>query len=622
MEESAPISTLDPSSHGQGWSHRSGSSSRRSRDRPGPKVLGQLLVETGAVTETELEAALEQQLGTGQRIGALLVENGHADEEAVARCLAIQLDLPYEPPPLRPESSTLRIVSADLARRGRVLPLTRASRSLRLAMADPLDLGVLDDVQFQCGMRVEPCVASPSAVLDGIAHGYDDVVQDLLGDAPESPPDEKEEDAAAALERAARAAPVVRLVEHALHEAVREGASDIHVEAQEGELLVRYRLDGILRTVLTLPPDKQEAVISRVKIMAGMDISVKRKPQDGGLALRHGKRELNLRVSSLPVRNGEKVVVRILDPEKAPRSLGEIGLLEDDLIRLRGLLAASQGVILAAGPTGSGKSSTLFAAMVELDREGRNLVTLEDPVEYRLPGANQVQMNPKAGLTFPAALRSVLRQDPDIIMVGEIRDRETAEIAMAAAVTGHLVLSTIHTVDAPGAITRLLNMGVPPYLLAGGLSAVVAQRLVRRLCRTCRGRRGSDCPDCPDGYRGRTGVFQLLAMTDGLREGVVQGASLARIRRMASEGGMGSLRDDALRKVAEGTTSPHEIGRILQGESGSTVPCPACEGEVPAGSRGCPWCGAPRSLFCTCDQELRSGWRFCPTCLRKVPPAG
>jgi type II secretory ATPase GspE/PulE/Tfp pilus assembly ATPase PilB-like protein len=228
-------------------------------------------------------------------------------------------------------------------------------------------------------------------------------------------------------------------------------------------------------------------------------------------------------------------------------------------------------------------------------------------------------MNPRAGLTFPAALRSVLRQDPDIIMVGEIRDRETAEIAMAAAITGHLVLSTVHTVDAPGAITRLLNMGVPPYLLAGGLAGVLAQRLVRRVCRTCRGRRGSACPDCPDGYRGRTGVFQLLVMTDVLREGVVRGASLATLRRIASEGGMGSLREDALRKVAEGTTSPHEIGRILQGEGGSTVPCPHCLKEVPAGSRGCPWCGASRSVFCSCDREIQAGWRFCPVCLRKAP---
>ena len=278
-----------------------------------------------------------------------------------------------------------------------------------------------------------------------------------------------------------------------------------------------------------------------------------------------------------------------------------------------------QGVILAAGPTGSGKSSTLFGALAELDREGRNLVTLEDPVEYELPGANQVQVNPKAGLTFPAALRSVLRQDPDIIMVGEIRDRETAEIAMAAAVTGHLVLSTIHTVDAPGAITRLQNMGVPPHLMAGGLSGVVAQRLVRRLCPRCGGRKGGGCGDCPDGYRGRTGIFQVLSMTDGLREAVANGASLGTLRQLAREGGMSSMKEDALRKVAEGITSPHEVGRVIRGESGTSVPCEGCGGEVPLGSQGCPWCGRSRLRSCPCGTELDLRWGFCPTCLRRVP---
>jgi len=585
--------------------------------RPKPKILGQLLLEAGAVTESALEGALSQQLGSGLRIGSLLVEGGHTDEEAVARCLSLQLSLPYLGAPIRGEATALRLVSPELARRGRVLPLSATPRTIRLAMADPLDLAILDDVQFQSGRRVDPVVSTATAVLEGIALGYGTEAHTLLQELPHRPPPQAEEDSVA-LEKVARAAPVVRLVDHLLHEAARRGASDIHLEVQERELQVRYRLDGILRRVLGVPCGSQEAVISRLKIMAGMDISVKRKPQDGGLSLRLGSRDLNLRVSSLPVKDGEKVVVRILDPEKAPRSLEELGLASEDLARLRTLLSASQGVILAAGPTGSGKSSTLFAAMAELDREGRNVVTLEDPVEYSLPGANQVQMNPKAGLTFPAALRSVLRQDPDIIMVGEIRDRETAEIAMAAAVTGHLVLSTIHTVDAPGAITRLLNMGVPAYLLSGGLSGVVAQRLVRRTCRTCRGRQGTSCPDCPDGYRGRTGVFQILVMSDPIREGVVKADSLATLRRMAREGGMGSLRDDALRKVAEGTTTPHEAGRILRGDLGPAVPCPECKGEIPAGSRACPWCGTPRSRFCLCGRDLRPGWRFCPGCVRKV----
>jgi general secretion pathway protein E len=273
-------------------------------------------------------------------------------------------------------------------------------------------------------------------------------------------------------------------------------------------------------------------------------------------------------------------------------------------------------VILAAGPTGSGKSSTLYGALQEVDRRALNVVTLEDPVEYRLPGVNQVQVEPRAGLTFPAALRSVLRQDPDVVMVGEIRDRETAEIAMAAAVTGHLVLSTIHTNDAPGAITRLLNMGVPPYLVAGGLAGVVAQRLVRRVCPACRGRSGEGCERCRGGYAGRTGVFQVLVMTDALRDEVVREAGTATLRRLAEEAGMASLVDDARRKVAEGVTTPHEVGRVLQSDPGSALPCKGCGGDVPAGALACPGCGRVRVPRCACAQTLQPGWRYCPWCLR------
>ncbi len=575
-------------------------------------------MEAGATTREHLDKALAVQPGTGLRIGTLMVEQGWADEETVARCLAVQLGLPYQPPPLGPHPAALELVRPELARRERVLPLQASPRALRLAMADPLDLGALDDVQFQSGRRVEAVVVSDSTLLDGLARSYGGELQGLLRALPEKWRSGEPKDETETLERVARSAPVVRLVDHILARAVGEEASDIHIEDQGGEIRVRYRLDGILRNALDLPSGSLDAVISRLKIMAGMDISVKRRPQDGGLVLKKGEKQLTLRVSSLPVKSGEKVVVRILDPDKAPKSLDHLGLTGQDLQRLRQLMKAGQGVILAAGPTGSGKSSTLFGALGELDKEGRNLVTLEDPVEYRLAGANQVQVNPKAGLTFPAALRSVLRQDPDIIMVGEIRDRETAEIAMAAAVTGHLVLSTVHTVDAPGAITRLLNMGVPPYLLAGGLAGVVAQRLVRRLCPRCGGRVAAGCGDCPDGYRGRTGIFQVLVMTDGLRESVVNGAPLVVLRRLATQGGMLSLKEDALRKVAEGVTSPHEVGRVIQGDSGVSVPCSACGAEIPMGSAGCPWCGIRRIRVCSCGTEIRSRWRFCPTCLRKI----
>ncbi len=583
-----------------------------------PKILGRLLVEAGAVSEGVLERALDEQPGTGLRLGALLVDRGWADEEVVARCLSVQLGLPYQSPPLEAEQAAVDTVRPELAQRGRVLPLHVGPRTLRLAMADPLDLGVLDDVQFQSGRRVDAVVVSCGALVEGLAKAYGGELQVLLKELPDEWRGPEKERGGDDLERLARSAPVVRLVDHILARAVDEEASDIHIEGFQGEIRVRYRVDGILRTALGLPSGSLAAVLSRLKIMAGMDISVKRRPQDGGMTLKRGDTPLTLRVSSLPLKGGEKAVVRILDPEKAPRSLDQLGLTRADLCRLRALMKNGQGVILAAGPTGSGKSSTLFGALAEVDREGRNLITLEDPVEYRLQGANQVQVNPKAGLTFPTALRSVLRQDPDIIMVGEIRDRETAEIAMAAAVTGHLVLSTVHTVDAPGAITRLLNMGVPPYLLAGGLAGVVAQRLVRRLCTRCGGKRQDGCEGCPDGYRGRTGVFQVLAMTDALRESVVNGASLATLRQLAREGGMLSLKEDALRKVAEGITSPHEVGRVIQGDGGVSIPCNGCGGEVPVGSNWCPWCGRPRIRSCSCGIPLRPRWRFCPACLRSV----
>jgi type IV pilus assembly protein PilB len=546
------------------------------------------------------------------------VEQGVTDEEEVARCLSIQLKLPYLPPPLRPEATALDLIRGDLARRRRVLPIAATSRVLRVAMADPLDLATVDDIRFQCGRRVEAEVASPSAILEAQKAGYEGELIELL-DALPPEWSQKGKEGLDALERAARSAPVARLVEHILSQAVAEHASDVHIEEQEGEIRVRYRVDGVLKRALGLPQGSHEAVLSRLKIMAGMDISVKLKPQDGGMAFPGRRSGLSLRVSTLPLKGGEKAVVRILDSRNVFRSLDDLGLSPEDLRTVRDLLGTGQGVILSAGPTGSGKSSTLFAAMSELDRDGQNLVTLEDPVEYRLPGANQVQVNPRAGLTFPASLRSILRQDPDVIMVGEIRDRETAEIAMAAAVTGHLVLSTIHTVDAPGGITRLLNMGVAPFLLAGGLAGVLAQRLVRRLCPLCRGREGDGCRNCSGGYRGRTGVFQILTMTDALREAVARGSSLTTLHRLAAEAGMGTLKGDALRKVAEGVTSPHEAGRVIRGEAGGHSPCPACGGAIPSGAIGCPRCGLRKLDHCVCGEQLHSRWRFCPGCLRQRP---
>ncbi|MBM4183364.1 MAG: type II secretion system protein GspE [Gemmatimonadetes bacterium] len=578
-----------------------------------PRILGQLLVESGCISSAVLEELLAGARSHGERLGEALVRCGRASGEDLAKALSVQLGLPYAPPPLSPERAALEVVTPELVRAHALLLLALNARTLTAAMADPLDLAAVDDLQFQSGRRVEVVVASPDAVADGIeAHygeGFSQLVEALPEELRASGPVEDRE----VLERATRRAPVVRLVDRILRDAIEAGASDIHIEETGQDVRIRLRVDGILRQTLDLPAASRRAVLSRIKVIAGMDISVRRRAQDGRIPLEHGGRRLTLRVSTLPVNGGEKAVVRILDSDAAPRSLEGLGMAGEDLATLRRLLGRGEGVVLSAGPTGSGKSTTLFAALSELDRDTRNVVTLEDPVEYRLAGASQIQVDRRAGLGFAEALRAVLRQDPDVVMVGEIRDRETAEIAMAAAVTGHLVLSTIHTTDAPGAITRLLNMGVPPFLVAGGLAGVVAQRLVRRLCGTCRGR---GCDACVGGYRGRTGVYQVLTLTDALRDEVSGGGSSARLRRLVQEAGMRTLASDARRAVASGLTSPHEIARFLQSAEGSSAPCRHCSAPVPIGALACPACGQRRVRRCSCGKALERGWRYCPWCIR------
>ena len=569
-------------------------------------------MDSGRLRARDLEAALSEQNGSTARLGDILVARGYVDDVAVARTLATQLRLPFADGPLTPDPAAIRLIEGPFARTRTVLPLSAGHRTLRLAISDPLDQVTLDEARFSTGRHVEAVVAAPSVLVDAIRTAYGEALEDLVDGLPDA--DEAVE--AHVSDAVTEAAPVVRLVNHILHQAAALGASDVHLEPSQGQLVVRWRVDGVLRRSVTLPGSSLGPVASRIKVISGLDISVRRRPQDGGLAFEHAGASLRVRVSTLPTVEGEKVVLRLLDPLQVPRNLGTLGLADRDLKLIRRLGAAGQGVVLAAGPTGSGKSSSLFAALTELNQEGLNVVTVEDPVEYRVPGINQVQVSPLAGMTFPAALRAILRQDPDIVMIGEIRDRETAEIAMAAAVTGHLVLSTIHTTDAPGAITRLLHMGVPPYLVAGGLTGVVAQRLVRTLCTACRGHRADGCGRCTDGYAGRTGVFQVLAINDYMRDEIIRGASTATLRRLAAESGMASLSEDARRKVAEGLTTPHEVARVIQTDPGAVVPCSSCGGEVPTEALGCPYCGLCVRSLCRCGFQLGKGWRFCPGCLR------
>jgi type IV pilus assembly protein PilB len=590
------------------------SSAHARSDRP---LLGSLLLHATRLTREWLQEGLREQEGSDRRIGEILVERGWVLPAEVAAALAEQLSLPLSPEPLQPQTQALRLLPEELARRLRVVPIRSSRRTLTLAMADPLDLSAAEDVRFRTGRRVDVEVASEAAVLRCLETSYGNELERLVADLEVGLGDSQGGSDRDVLERVAAAAPVVQLVDGLLSEAGDAEASDLHLEPSSAGLRVRLRVDGLLRTVRTLPPRLQPVIVSRLKIMAGMDIAVRRRPQDGGFRFPLQDRPVALRVSTLPSEAGEKVVVRILEPDRAPGSLEDVGLSAPDLTRVRRVLAAGQGVLLATGPTGSGKSSTLQAVLREVDRIRLNVTTLEDPVEYPVEGVTQVQMDSRAGLTFPAALRAVLRQDPDVVMVGEIRDVETAEIAMAAAVTGHLVLSTLHTTDAPSALTRLLHMGVPAYLVAAGVAGIVAQRLVRTLCARCGGDPRVRCPHCKDGYRGRTGVFQVLVMTDALREAVVQGASTPVLRRLAREAGMGFLADDARRQVAEGRTTPHEASRVVQGDPGAAIPCAGCGGEVPPEALGCPWCGRAQRQECPCGRRLELTWRFCPGCLRR-----
>ncbi len=584
------------------------------RERGSAQILGALLVEGGTLTPSELESVLDLQRESGERLGRIVVREGLAGEASVAKALAYQLGLAFDAGPLSPEPAAARLVSGAFARRKEVVPLRLEGKSLRVAMADPLDLASVDDLQFQSGRRVKVVVATPQTIARAIQETYEEEVSAL---ARELPSDGASSEGSRRSE-APRGTPLVRLVDLLLHRAAEHGASDLHVEQTPHDVRVRERVDGVLRRVTEIPPGSRAQLVSRIKVLAGMDISIKRRPQDGGFTFVHADRSLNVRVSTLPVERGEKAVLRILDPGAAPGGLEELGFSTRDLRRVRRLVHGGQGVILAAGPTGSGKSSTLFGALGELDRTGRNVVTLEDPIEYRMEGVNQVQVDPRAGLTFPAALRSLLRQDPDVIMVGEIRDRETAEIAMAAAITGHLVLSTIHTMDAPSGVTRLLQMGVPGHLVTGGLIGIVAQRLVRRRCPECGGR-PSGCSYCHDGYRGRTGVFQVLQMTEALRGVVSQGGEASELRRRAEEAGMETMAADARRKVSEGVTTPHEVARVLREAPGDAQPCSHCGEGVPPEGLGCPHCGWCRVRSCVCGRVLQHAWRFCPDCLRQAP---
>jgi type IV pilus assembly protein PilB len=563
--------------------------------------LGEILLKESLITQEQLQKALEFQRANGGKLGSCLTKMGFITDDDITGVLSRQYGVPsinlkfYEIDP-----NVIKLIPQDTALRYQVIPLSRVGSVLTIAMTDPTNVFAMDDIKFMTGFNVEPVVASESAIGEAITRFYggsdadneelSKMMKDLVEDEElELAADEAEMDAAS-LEKAAEEAPIIKLVNLILTDSVKRGASDIHLEPYETEMRVRFRVDGMLQTVMSPPLRLKDAMTSRIKIMAKLDIAEKRLPQDGRIMIKYRadgkKKELDFRVSSVPTLYGEKIVMRLLDKENLRLDMTKLGFEPESLKKFERQILKPYGMVLVTGPTGSGKTNTLYSSVSRLNTVDTNIMTAEDPVEFQLGGINQVQMKEQIGLNFAAALRAFLRQDPNIILVGEIRDFETAEIAVKAALTGHLVLSTLHTNDAPSTISRLMNMGIEPFLVATSVNLICAQRLVRRICANCKEElevpeqalidagyspeeakktkiyHGKGCSTCnKGGYKGRTGLYEVMEINDELRELILVGASALELKKKAIEQGMITLRRSGLIKVALGQTTMEEVLR-------------------------------------------------------------
>ncbi len=553
--------------------------------------LGELLVRENLITLAQLQKAQEEAKRTGQRIGATLIRTGAIDESKLTEFLSKQYSIPsINLAEFEIEEEVIKLVPRETCEKHLLIPVNRAGSSLIVAMADPSNIPAIDDVKFLTGYNVDGVLASESAIREAIERHYGPSIsyEDVMEGFDESQIDFEvieDEGNIVDLEKAADEAPVVRLVNLILVDAIKKGASDIHVEPYEKSFRVRYRIDGVLYEVMHPPVKLKNAIISRLKIMAQLDIAVRRLPQDGRIKLKLGKgKEMDFRVSVCPTLFGEKVVLRLLDKSNLQLDMTKLGFEPQQLEWFLEAIERPFGMCLVTGPTGSGKTTTLYSALSRLNQTTDNISTAEDPVEFNFAGINQVHVQEDIGLTFAAALRTFLRQDPDVIMVGEIRDFETAEIAVKAALTGHMVLSTLHTNDAPSTISRLLNMGIEPFLVTASVNLILAQRLARRLCQECK--KPADvteetlleigvppeevgtftvyepngCNVCNDrGYKGRVAVYEVMPFWDALKELVIQGASTAELKAEAMRLGMRTLRMSAIGKLKEGITSIEEV---------------------------------------------------------------
>ncbi len=558
-----------------------------------PRRLGDLLVQRGYLSEEQLQTALERQRqgGRSRLLGEILVDLEYCSEDQIVECLATEYGVPYAKLEARLyDPKVVEILPREYIENNLVLPLFVVRGVLTIAISEPSNLFLIDEIRALSNLEVQIVAATPKDIrrmITSLPNSKVFVIDDIIEDSEQADVTLIEEaiEDIGDVEEIAGQSPVIRLVNYVIYNAVKEGASDIHIEAAERCLRVRFRVDGRLYKALEVPQHLLNAVTSRIKIMAGMDISERRLPQDGRINVLLEGRKIDMRVSTFPTQRGEKTVIRVLDTKSVSLKLEDLGFAEDILTTFRYNIHAPNGIILVTGPTGSGKSTTLYGALNEISSMENNVCTVEDPIEYHLPLINQFQVQEKIGLTFSKALRTLLRQDPDVIMVGEVRDEETARTAIQAALTGHLVFSTLHTNDACSAITRLINMGVESYLIGASLNMVLAQRLVRRVCAKCRQTyepprtirkalermgyeadvfyKGVGCRSCRNtGFRGRLGVHELLVLNDEMRDAIVANPNVTQLRRLALSAGMITLRQDGFRKVHEGLTTIEEVLHI------------------------------------------------------------
>jgi type IV pilus assembly protein PilB len=639
------------------------------------KKIGECLIQAGLITEDDLRTALVEHKRTGERLGVVLVRMNLATEKQIAKALAFQLGFPYinlsENPP---DPAAVILIPKDVALKRICVAVGLEKNLLTVAMSDPLLFSLVQDLEFQTGYRIKQVVSTRGDIVDAIETGYPDKALiratpqtggDLAVTTASAPPartrqgddgprgetalarrpEEGVFEPVAGLKERSESAPIIDLVDLVVKSAIKSKASDVHVEPMEKGVLIRHRLDGLLKEVMDLPKWVHEGLIARLKIMAGMDIAEKRLPQDGRLrSTAEDGTEVDFRVSTLRTLFGEKVVMRVLDHRKGVPALEEIGMSAAALEEVRQFLRHQHGMILVVGPTGSGKTTTLSASLRSVQSEKTNIITIEDPIEYQIPGVNQTQINEKIKLTFASALRSILRQDPDVILLGEIRDAETAKIAMQAAQTGHLVLSTLHTDDAPSVVTRLTDIGAEPFVIASALVGVVAQRLVRRLCVHCRRQytpppdvlrslsipeaeaamipfyKSVGCDQCNHtGYRGRIGIYEVMRISDKLRRLISTRAPEDQLREAAVAGGMITLGEDGLAKVKSGVTTPEELLRVVTEVREMRTLCTQCGCAVGVDFNACPQCGKRLGGGCPhCGRAMQPGWNFCPYCSRST----